>query len=43
MEEKIKLLEKEWQEKKTQEHPVVTPEDIARGCPHVDGRADNVS
>ena len=29
MEEKIKLLEKEWQEKKTQEHPVVKPEDIA--------------
>ena len=29
MEEKIKLLEKEWKEKQTQEHPVVTAEDIA--------------
>jgi ATP-dependent Clp protease ATP-binding subunit ClpC len=28
-EEEIKLLEKEWQEKKSQEHPVVTAEDIA--------------
>jgi len=29
MEEKIKLLEKEWKEKQTQEHPLVTAEDIA--------------
>ncbi|MDD5189745.1 MAG: ATP-dependent Clp protease ATP-binding subunit [Dehalococcoidales bacterium] len=29
MEDKIKLLEKEWKEKQTQEHPVVTAEDIA--------------
>ena len=28
-EEEIKILEKEWQEKKSQEHPVVTAEDIA--------------